>query len=464
MKVSIIVRAKNEERWITSSLNAIFNQSFKDIEVILVDNQSTDMTVAKAKKFNVKVLQIEDYLPGKALNLGIEASSGEFIASISAHCIPKDQYWLSNLLRNFEDESVAGVYGRQEPMSFTNDLDKRDLHITFGLDRRVQVKDCFFHNANSLIKRSIWEKIPFDGTITNIEDRVWGQRVIDTGYKIIYEPEAAVFHHHGIHQSMDIERCKNIVRIMESLNENNGSKDVNIDSFLDNLKIVGIVAVGSLTESVSETPGYLFASGSERVTYAVSPAIQSPAPASIVRLASLYVTIMSTLFPPYVKTTLLSPPTSSTVTSCEVPFPDHDSNTPLLMSFSVINTSRNPSTTLSAVAVELFNLQLSVHPISPCSASDMKVFPPFVSVSLLAKVKLAPEPDGSAKLNLHLSAVVGSMFSAGSVIDNDKCVSSEGLLLARLIAVSPLVFPNSTSMLSPPYSTSNAEENSNDKM
>ncbi|MBT3878156.1 MAG: glycosyltransferase, partial [Candidatus Scalindua sp.] len=254
MKVSIIVRAKNEERWITSSLNAIFNQSFKDIEVILVDNQSTDMTVAKAKKFNVKVLQIEDYLPGKALNLGIEASSGEFIASISAHCIPKDQYWLSNLLRNFEDESVAGVYGRQEPMSFTNDLDKRDLHITFGLDRRVQVKDCFFHNANSLIKRSIWEKIPFDGTITNIEDRVWGQRVIDTGYKIIYEPEAAVFHHHGIHQSMDIERCKNIVRIMESLNENNGSKDVNIDSFLDNLNIVGIVVVKGDMEYLSGEP------------------------------------------------------------------------------------------------------------------------------------------------------------------------------------------------------------------
>ncbi|MBT5303551.1 MAG: glycosyltransferase, partial [Candidatus Scalindua sp.] len=254
MKISIIVRAKNEERWITSSLNAIFNQSFKDIEVILVDNQSTDMTVAKARKFNVKVLQTEDYLPGKALNLGIEASSGEFIASISAHCIPKDRYWLSNLLRNFEDESVAGVYGRQEPMSFTNDLDKRDLHITFGLDRRIQVKDCFFHNANSLIKKSVWEKIPFDETITNIEDRVWGQRVIDTGYKIIYEPEAAVFHHHGIHQSMDIERCKNIVRIMESLNENNGSKDVNIDSFLDNLNIVGIVVVKGDMEYLSGEP------------------------------------------------------------------------------------------------------------------------------------------------------------------------------------------------------------------
>lgn len=53
---------------------------------------------------------------------------------------------------------VAGVYGRQEPMSFSSDLDKRDLLITFGLDRRVQMKDSFFHNANSMIRREIYRK------------------------------------------------------------------------------------------------------------------------------------------------------------------------------------------------------------------------------------------------------------------------------------------------------------------
>lgn len=254
MKVSIIIRAKNEERWITSCLNAILNQSFKDIEVILVDNQSTDMTVAKAKRFGVKVLHIEDYLPGKALNLGIKTSKGEFIASLSGHCIPKDQHWLSNLLRNFDDERVAGVYGRQEPMSFTHDLDKRDLYIAFGFDRRVQIKDSFFHNANSLIKRTVWEKIPFDETVTNIEDRVWGRRVIDNGYKIVYEPEATVFHHHGIHQSMDIERCKSVIKIMESLNLNNGSNDVDIDSLLNDLNVIGIVAVKGEMEYLCGEP------------------------------------------------------------------------------------------------------------------------------------------------------------------------------------------------------------------
>jgi len=221
-KVSIIVRSKNEERWITPCLKAVFQQTYKDFEVILVDNKSTDKTLEKARQFQVKIVEIDHYLPGKAINAGIEASQGEYIAILSAHCIPKGPDWLANLVRNLDEDNnaeVAGVYGRQEPLSFTNDLDKRDLLITFGLDRRVQVKDSFFHNANSLVRRSVLETIPFDGTVTNIEDRIWGKQVIDAGLKIAYEPEASVYHYHGIHQGADPKRARNVVRIMESIQD-----------------------------------------------------------------------------------------------------------------------------------------------------------------------------------------------------------------------------------------------------
>ena len=42
LKVSIIVRTYNEERWIAHCLGAIFSQEFDSFEVILVDNNSTD--------------------------------------------------------------------------------------------------------------------------------------------------------------------------------------------------------------------------------------------------------------------------------------------------------------------------------------------------------------------------------------------------------------------------------------
>lgn len=218
-KVSIIVRTKNEERWIGHCLSMIYQQDFKDFEVVLVDNNSTDHTLKIAKRYPVdKFVNIDKFLPGLALNMGIRVSSGEFIVCLSAHCVPKHKNWISTLLKNFEnDEKLAGVYGRQLPLSFTDDADKRDLLIVFGQDRRVQYKDYFFHNANSMLRRDIWEKFPFDEVVTNIEDRVWGKQVTESGYHIVYDPDASVFHHHGLHQGNKPKRIRGVVSIIEKL-------------------------------------------------------------------------------------------------------------------------------------------------------------------------------------------------------------------------------------------------------
>ena len=241
--VSIILRSFNEEKWIGACLDAVFKQDYKNFEVILVDNNSTDQTVKKAQKYPVKIVSIDEFLPGKAINLGIRESKGDFIVCLSAHCIPVNDTWLSNLLKNFNDTNVAGVYGRQEPMAFTSDTDKRDLLTVFGLDRKIQIKDSFFHNANSMIRRDIWEKLPFDENTTNIEDRLWAKEVLKMGYHIIYEPEARVFHYHGIHQNQDRERCINVVKILENLdiNADNGNKHNHLD--LGSLNTVAIIPV-----------------------------------------------------------------------------------------------------------------------------------------------------------------------------------------------------------------------------
>lgn len=215
--VSIIIRTRNEERWIGFCLDAILKQSYKNYEIILVDNNSSDQTISKANKYGVQLVKIDEFLPGKAINQGIRESKGEVIVIISGHCIPVDGSWLENLIAGLDDADVAGVYGRQEALSFTSALDKRDLAITFGLDRRVQLRDSFFHNANSALRRDTWERFPFDETVTNIEDRVWGVKVIEAGLKIIYEPSASVYHHHGIHHGRDVRRAEKIVRIMENL-------------------------------------------------------------------------------------------------------------------------------------------------------------------------------------------------------------------------------------------------------
>ena len=215
-KVSIIIRTKNEERWIATCLRAMKEQSFKDYEIIILDNESTDGTVKKAKQFPVQLISITDYKPGKALNEGIKHSKGELIVFISGHCIPTNHYWLEKLIDGFNEDDIAGVYGRQQPMNFSSPETKRDLLIVFGLDRRIQTKDTFFHNANSAIRRDIWEKFPFDETATNIEDRLWASVVMKEGYKILYEPESSVYHHHGIHHDGKPSRIKSTIKVIES--------------------------------------------------------------------------------------------------------------------------------------------------------------------------------------------------------------------------------------------------------
>jgi rhamnosyltransferase len=239
-KVSIIIRTKNEERWIEQCLKKVFDQKYKNFEVIVIDNNSTDKTVQKAKKFPIKLFKIKKFLPGKAINYGIEKSNGSIIVCLSAHCIPITNDWLEKIIKNLNDAKVAGVYGRQKPLSYSSDFDKRDLLNLFGPEKRIQKKDTFFHNANSAFPKKIWKRIPFDNKTPHIEDRIWGNEVIKKGFKIVYEPGASVYHWHGINQEMEPERCKKIVNILESLGNEFVSKNIDNEK---NLNCVAIIPI-----------------------------------------------------------------------------------------------------------------------------------------------------------------------------------------------------------------------------
>jgi glycosyltransferase involved in cell wall biosynthesis len=223
--ISVVIRTKNEERWLRQCLSAVSHQVDRPLEVIVVDNASRDRTVGIAEEFGCRVLFIDDseFSFGRALNIGIGMAKGEFIAILSGHCIPLNEKWLACLSAAFVNERIAGVYGRQEPLPDSNAFDKRDLWTTFGLERRIQNKDFFFHNANSMIRRRVWNEIPFNETISGVEDRDWAKKVIRKGYSIMYEPSASVYHYHGIHQGRNVERAERVARVIDLIN-NGGAK------------------------------------------------------------------------------------------------------------------------------------------------------------------------------------------------------------------------------------------------
>jgi rhamnosyltransferase len=217
VKISIIVRTFNEEYWIPILISALEKQSEQSFEVINVDNNSYDNTLKQFKKakFPVKFVTIDKYIPGKSLNIGCEVANGKYLIFLSAHCIPNSEKWLENLIVPFKIKDVVASYGRQIPCSNSHPADKRDLFITFPAEDNLQVKNTFFHNANSAILKSTWEEFPFDESLSNIEDRIFGETIIKSGKKIYYSSKAEVVHFHGIHQTGNITRLSGVIDILD---------------------------------------------------------------------------------------------------------------------------------------------------------------------------------------------------------------------------------------------------------
>ena len=178
--ISIVLRTKNEEKYIERCLESIFNQKIEDkFEVIIVDAGSTDQTLQRAKKYPISIVNVPPALfsYGKSLNLGVKNASGQSIVFLSAHALPASDEWLSNLTGELKLSDVGAVYGKQEPFPNCNPLETRDLIQDFGDQKMIQ-SDCGkFSNANSAVKRKLLLEEPFREDIAFAEDKEWAERI-----------------------------------------------------------------------------------------------------------------------------------------------------------------------------------------------------------------------------------------------------------------------------------------------
>lgn len=199
--VSVLIRTKNEERYIGQTLSILFEQTHKSIEVIIVDSGSTDKTLEIAKEYPVKIYEIkpQDFTWGYALNYGFQKAKGEYVVCLSAHALPLSNDWLEIIISNFNDNNVAAVMCNTLPCPDCNPFDRRGLLKKFNLPKQEIIdKPAFiFGNVSSAIRKSVWEKIHFDESLSYCEDEDWKRKVIKISYKVIYEPEARVYHSHN---------------------------------------------------------------------------------------------------------------------------------------------------------------------------------------------------------------------------------------------------------------------------
>ncbi len=195
---SIVIRAYNEEKHIERLLTGIRQQTRKDIEIILVDSGSTDSTLEIASRYPVRVVHIppEEFTFGYSLNQGITQARGELIVIVSAHVYPVYPDWLERLLAPFADAKIALAYGKQRGNTTTKFSEHQIFARWYPDQSQPRQPYPFCNNANAAIRRSLWEKYPYDETLPGLEDLHWADRVMEAGYAIAYVTEAEIIHAH----------------------------------------------------------------------------------------------------------------------------------------------------------------------------------------------------------------------------------------------------------------------------
>ena len=206
--ISIVIPVKNGGDDLRRCLDGIAAQRVDDeVEVVVVDSGSTDGsdTLAEAAGARVHRIPPEEFNHGGTRNLGASLARGEVLVFTSQDAHAESADWLALLTAPLRDPAVAGAYGRQVAHEGAKPPERFFMDFLYGERARVQraaseaelsMETTLFSNANSAIRRDVFERFRFVADINMSEDQEWSRRVLLAGHAIAYVPGAVVRHSH----------------------------------------------------------------------------------------------------------------------------------------------------------------------------------------------------------------------------------------------------------------------------
>ncbi|MBI2464025.1 glycosyltransferase family 2 protein [Candidatus Peregrinibacteria bacterium] len=243
MDISVLIPTYNRAALLKKSLEALFEQSIKNFEIIIIDDGSTDTTkeivkkmASEQKKLIEKAIILRYFKQkntgqGNARNFGIKHAQGDICLLIGDDIIGTQKFLEEHvkLHKKHHKENVA-VLGRIEwhpdikitPFMkwITNGsciLGKYGGH-QFAFEKLEGKKEAdyrFFYTSNISLKTSLLKKNPFDSDFQK-----YGWEDIELGYrltkkmklKIYYNPEALAFHYHPMNEKSLKPRMRQIAQ------------------------------------------------------------------------------------------------------------------------------------------------------------------------------------------------------------------------------------------------------------
>ncbi len=191
-KISVIVCAMDEEKYIGTALASLRNQRFKDFEIIVVDGNSKDRTREIARKY-AKVIVEKKPKISAARNAGARIAKGDILFFTDADIYAGDSL-LGTYYNMFKDKNIAGATGPLTPLEETTGFIKFGFvvftvvipKLTFKLGSPGMIGSNFAVRKSAFIKSG-----GFDESLATYEDLDLSSRLAKQG-SLAYVDEAKV--------------------------------------------------------------------------------------------------------------------------------------------------------------------------------------------------------------------------------------------------------------------------------
>ncbi|MCM8569217.1 glycosyltransferase [Gramella jeungdoensis] len=177
-KVSIVIRNKNEASYLETTLRILTEIYSEDIqEIIIIDNESTDNSIEVAENYGCKIFNITDFTYGRAINMGIEKATSNYVLLLSSHAVPVGNSFFRNTISFVTaNPGIAGV-------RYINSIS----NYKRAVENNFRVKEPLLYGLMAgccLINKTAWEEIRFNEELSFSEDKEWSVRAIESGYEI----------------------------------------------------------------------------------------------------------------------------------------------------------------------------------------------------------------------------------------------------------------------------------------
>ncbi|MCL5265279.1 MAG: glycosyltransferase [Chloroflexi bacterium] len=198
--ISVIIPAHNARDHIGECLRALSRQEgSEEYETIVVDDGSTDDTAEVARRFGAFVLEQPHRGPAAARNRGASLAKGHLLFFTDADCQPSPT-WLTRMSEAFARQDIVGAKGayRTRQRSLVARFVQLEFEDKYDFLRKSEYID-FVDTYSACYRREVFranggfdENIP----LPTVEDVDFSFRLSARGYKMVFVPDAIVYHQH----------------------------------------------------------------------------------------------------------------------------------------------------------------------------------------------------------------------------------------------------------------------------